>query len=128
MQKRYVLLDEDDRIIATTIKKEWATEEYFEFDFSDEFDFYVQTDYLIQNGKLIHSPSSPDPSNQIADLKQKLSETDYVVIKVAESQLTGVPLDDERAQTYADIITQREEWREEIRKYEAELEVQNGDS
>lgn len=44
--------------------------------------------------------------NVIAGLKEKLSETDYVIIKIME----GVATVDE----YKDIIAQRQKWREQI--------------
>lgn len=47
---------------------------------------------------------------RIAELKRFLSESDYAVIKIAE----GVATKEE----YADLIANREQWREEIRKLE----------
>ena len=47
---------------------------------------------------------------QIEDLKQKLSETDYIACKIAEGVAT--------AEEYADVIAQRQAWREEINKLE----------
>ena len=49
---------------------------------------------------------------QIAELKQKLTDTDYVACKIAE----GVATKEE----YAEIIAQRQAWREEINKLESE--------
>lgn len=48
---------------------------------------------------------------QIQELKQKLSETDYIACKIAE----GVAA----AEEYAGMIQQRQEWRKEINKLEA---------
>lgn len=42
----------------------------------------------------------------IQDLKQRLADTDYVVIKIAEGVST--------IEDYADIIAQRQEWRTQI--------------
>ena len=47
---------------------------------------------------------------QIARLKAYLAATDYVVIKIAEGVASS--------EVYADIITQRRDWREEINKLE----------
>lgn len=44
----------------------------------------------------------------ICDLKQKLIDTDYIVIKIAEGAAT--------AEDYKEIIAQRQEWRKEISK------------
>lgn len=49
---------------------------------------------------------------RIAELKRLLTETDYVIIKIAE----GVATKEE----YAEIIAQRQAWREEIRTLEGE--------
>lgn len=51
--------------------------------------------------------------SQIAELKQKLDDTDYAIIKIAE----GVATIDE----YADLIEQRKLWRNEINKLENEI-------
>lgn len=50
---------------------------------------------------------------EIQQLKQQLAETDYVACKIAEGSAT--------AEDYAEIITQRQKWREEINAYESEL-------
>ncbi len=52
---------------------------------------------------------------QIADLKQKLIDTDYKAIKYAE----GVMSEEE----YAPIKEQRQSWRDEINRLESELNV-----
>ena len=43
---------------------------------------------------------------RITELKQLLSQTDYVVIKIAEGEATK--------EEYAEILAQRKEWRAEI--------------
>lgn len=48
---------------------------------------------------------------RIAELKQKLADTDYIAVKIAEGAATR--------EQYADLIAQREAWREEIRALEA---------
>ena len=51
---------------------------------------------------------------RIEVLKAQLAETDYAVIKIAEGAAT---LDD-----YADLITQRQEWRAEINDLEGRID------
>lgn len=59
----------------------------------------------------------PEPTEEeinqarIAELKQKLAETDYAVIKIAEGEATQ---DD-----YAEVLAQRKDWRAEINKLQA---------
>lgn len=62
------------------------------------------------------APTEPEPTEEeikqarINELKQLLADTDYVVIKIAEGAAT--------AEDYADVIAQRQSWREEIRELE----------
>ena len=59
----------------------------------------------------------PEPTKEeinqarIAELKQKLAETDYAVIKIAEGEATQ---DD-----YAEVLAQRKDWRAEINELQA---------
>lgn len=50
-------------------------------------------------------------ASRIAELKHKLAKTDYAVIKIAEGVAT--------AEEYADVIAQRQAWREEINQLES---------
>ncbi|MCD8309493.1 MAG: hypothetical protein LUD19_06535 [Clostridia bacterium] len=50
--------------------------------------------------------------NRIAELKQKLNDTDYQAIKYAEGELS--------AEEYAEMKTQRAEWRKEINELETQ--------
>ena len=54
---------------------------------------------------------------KIEDLKQSLSNTDYLCLKYAEDELTE--------EQYAPIKAQRKEWREEINRLEEELKNGN---
>lgn len=51
------------------------------------------------------------PEERIAELKEKLAETDYIACKIVE----GVATKEE----YAEAIEQRQIWREEINELEA---------
>jgi hypothetical protein len=55
-----------------------------------------------------------DNSARIAELKRNLSDTDYVIIKIAEGMTT--------AEEYADIIAQRQVWRAEINNLELSVD------
>lgn len=54
-------------------------------------------------------------AQQVAELKAKLSDTDYVVIKIAEA--TGEDADALR-EKYAKVIADRKEWRKQINELE----------
>lgn len=63
---------------------------------------------------------TPEPTQeaiamqQIVDLKKCLTNTDYVVVKIAE----GVATKEE----YTDVIAQRQVWRDEINVLESKIE------
>lgn len=67
-------------------------------------------------------PDSVLTERRIDDLKRKLTDTDYVVIKIAEGAAT--------AEEYAETIASRKAWREEINALEkqpaGEEAVKNG--
>lgn len=91
-----------------------------EFDFPDDFDFAAQGEYRIVDGELVHDPLGPSSGERIEELKTRLAETDYVVIKIAEAQASGVSLQSDDAERYEDIIEQRRAWRAEINSLEGE--------
>lgn len=70
-------------------------------------DILVYKPYSEQEIKTIKN------NNRIAELKQKLQETDYKAIKYSEGELS--------AEEYAETKAQRRAWREEINKLEEEL-------
>ena len=55
---------------------------------------------------------------QIAQLKQNLADTDYIIIKKEEGAITP--------EECADIIAQRKAWRKRINELEAEIEKGEG--
>lgn len=59
-------------------------------------------------------PDEALTANRIMELKQKLADTDYTVIKIAEGAAT--------AGEYADVIANRQAWREEINELERTAE------
>lgn len=80
----------------------------------EDFDLKNIRDYVLQGSALIRDPyeHTPSAAEQIAALKQKLAETDYSVIKIAEGAAT--------AEEYADLIAQRKAWRAEINDLEGQ--------
>ena len=65
-------------------------------------------DYKYVNGKYVYSPLPKygDISQRIAELKQKLYDTDYIVIKIMENAATW--------EDYPNIKEERQAWRDEI--------------
>lgn len=121
--KYFIGTDETGRILVSTDDEQYADENMFEFDLPDDFDFAKQDDYRVVDGELVHDPRPIPTDQQVADLKQKLASTDYVAIKVYETMVTGENLPEEDATRYADIISQRQQWRQQINELE---ETQNG--
>lgn len=70
--------------------------------------------HIEEQGEYYAVVKNPEPTEEdikqarINELKQLLSDTDYVVIKIAEGSATK--------KEYADVIEQRKAWREEIRE------------
>ena len=81
-------------------------------DLPEDFDLKNIRDYVLQGGALVREPYECPPSTaeQIAALKQKLVETDYSVIKIAEGAAS--------TEEYADLIAQRRLWRQQINDLE----------
>lgn len=100
----YARTDEGNRII------EWSYDELdgLDVEFSNG-DYVNETcidgldEFVIEDGMAVYSPK---PEKQIARLKQKLADTDYVTAKIAEGSATR--------EEYADVIAKRQQWRDEI--------------
>ena len=117
----FVKIDDTGRIYLSTDSEEYIEDGMFEFDFPDDFNINTQNEYRIVDGELVHDPLPESPETQIADLKAKLAETDYVVIKVYEAMVTESELPDDDVQRYSSIIQQRGLWREQINQLESEV-------
>lgn len=70
--------------------------------------------YCEKNGytyeEIPESEPTEDKQSKIAELKQNLADTDYIACKIAEGAATR--------EEYADVIAQRQAWREEINRLE----------
>lgn len=104
LSKGYVEVSEDDWKLYT-------------FGEGDNGTGYI---YDMKTGRPISAPpisknviEKIEINNRISELKKNLVDTDYVVIKIAEGAATK--------EDYADIITNREEWRAEINELEEQL-------
>ena len=58
---------------------------------------------------------------EVTDLKNYLSETDYIITKLNEAKIEDDSLFEELKTKYADVITKRKEARERIKALEQEL-------
>lgn len=110
--KYFVKTDAVGRIGATTSIKEYA-EGMTEFEFPDDFDFNLQNDYRIVDGELIHDPLPVPVDEQIDELKNNLSATDYIPAKAMDALLRGADLS-AIASEYSEVLDKRQEWRDKI--------------
>lgn len=106
-------LSEDNRILSVTYD-EYAPKEQPRVETLPEGDV---TDYKYIDNEFIYNPLPEviDNSARIAELKQNLADTDYIVIKIAEGVATW--------EDYPGIKEQRQIWRDEINQLESEQEV-----
>lgn len=94
-------------------------DEYAEVaDWCNENEYHIEL-YIDENNiEWYRTVKNPEPTEEetkqarINELKQLLADTDYVVIKIAEGSATK--------EDYADVIAQRQAWRNEIRELENE--------
>ena len=110
---KYALcLANDGRILSATFV-EYATDESV---LVDELPDSPITDYRYVDEEYIYDPidtTKVDNMNRIVELKQKLFDTDYNILKIVEGAAT---IDE-----MSDIIAERSKWRKEINELEKDL-------
>ena len=123
--------DESGRLQSVTIYPLDTTKPTLEL--PDAFDLKRIRDYVLKGGALIREPyeRAPSVSEQIAVLKQKLAETDYIAAKTvdlligAESLSALLTVLAETRSEYREILDLRGVWRQKIRELEAAESKQN---
>lgn len=84
--------------------------------------------YVYRDGEFIFLKSETDLQYEIANLKEKLSETDYISSKMSDKFVEATSIGDllsifaEFKTKYASTISQRQVWRNEINKLNDELD------
>lgn len=103
-------LDDDKRVLSITLD-EYAPSDQPRVKEFPEGDIY---EYRYVDDKFLYDPLPivVDNSVRIAELKQLLVETDYIVIKVAEGVATW--------EDYPEVKEQRQAWRDEINELESQ--------
>lgn len=103
---------------AEMIPDDWPKEQ----EITDVFEYFLYTPYTAEELEQIATEKAEaERQRQIAELKQKLAETDYVITKMSEYNVSSTAIPEADAERYAGIIEQREQWRKQIN----ELEVEN---
>lgn len=98
----------------------------------EDFDPKSVRDYVLIGGALKHDPfvAVPSVAEQIAALKQKLSDTDYITAEAVDAiaaadSLTALLTVLKNIRTeYADVLAQRAAWRKEINVLEHNLTLE----
>lgn len=102
---------------AETIPEDWPKEQ----EITDVFEYFLYTPYTAEELEQIATEKAEaERQRQIAELKQKLNETDYVITKMSEYNVSSTAMPEADAERYAGIIEQREQWRKQINELEAE--------
>lgn len=118
----YAKIDGDNRIIVWSHEPLW--DDAVEFANGDELDAACNNgleDYVIDGGKAVYRPTR---AKQIAELKAKLAETDYIASKAIESiigakDVVSVLTALKRiGEEYAETLKHRDEWRSRINELE----------
>ena len=83
------------------------------------WEYYIYVPYTTEElEKIKDQKAELERQSQIDELKQSLIDTDYMVMKIMEYQIGGIEMPEEDAAKYADIMIQREEWRNKINELE----------
>lgn len=131
MKKVYVNFDEENFITAFSENDTMLTESYmedgFEFSFGytkvkEESDTYYLYNVDTPKEQYLQKDNSykDELILSIDDYKYKLSETDYIVVKIAEAQVLGEDVDSLLAE-YSEEIKNRKIYRQRINELQEEL-------
>ena len=133
MKKVYVNFDEENFITAFSENDTMLTESYME----DNFEFsFGRTKVKEENGtyylynvdipKEQYLPKDNSYENElmisIDEYKNRLSETDYIVVKIAEAQALGEDTT-QLLEKYAEELSNRKTYRQKINELEQLLEA-----
>ena len=122
-------IDENNRLQNVTSYPLDTTKPTLEL--PEDFDLKNVRDYILNGDALKLDPfiAIPSVEEQIAVLKHKLDDTDYITSKALDAitladNLTSLLAALKSIRTeYADLIKQRQSWREEINNLEKQMET-----
>ena len=122
-------IDENNRLQNVTSYPLDTTKPTIEL--PEDFDLKNVRDYILNGDTLELDPFIAIPSieEQITVLKRKLADTDYITSKALDAitladNLTSLLAALKSIRTeYADLIKQRQSWREEINNLEKQMET-----
>ena len=131
MKKVYINFDEENFITAFSENDTMLTEAYMEDNFEFSFGYTkVKEDngtyylYNVDTPKEKYIPKDNSYEEElilsIDEYKCKLSETDYIVVKIAEAQVLGEDVDP-LLEEYSEEIKNRKIYRQRINELQEEL-------
>lgn len=106
---QFIFIDENMERLKNTLSFIGKTENDIVAVCDDEIEQGYNNQYYLKGFAPIE-PAEQVYTKQIDNYKKQLSDTDYIIVKIAE----GVSKPEE----YAEIITQRQYWRAEINRLE----------
>ena len=111
--KKCLFVDDDkERLINTLMFLPDYTEEDIKEVEDDDLELAYTGDTYLK-GYAPEKPQSLINQERIKELKKNLSKTDYITAKIAEGAATK--------EEYADVIAQRQAWRDEINELEKNI-------
>lgn len=88
---------------------------------NDTFQYLLYTPYTEEELEQIAKDNAESERlAQIDEYKAKLANTDYILTKMVEYNVSGTDMPEDDAARYAEIISQRAQWRAEINRLESE--------
>ena len=131
MKKVYIRFDEENFITAFSENDTILTEAYMEDDFEFSFGYTKVKEengtyylYNVNTPKEQYLPKDTSYEEElivsIDEYKYKLSETDYIVVKIAEAQVLGEDVAPLLAE-YSEEIQNRKIYRQRINELQEEL-------
>lgn len=131
----YIQTDSSGKVLAT-LDQEWldtldedtrtkSIEGFIEIPEDDIFRDGYDTYYI--DGELFYVDNKESTYLRINELKKNLKETDYIAAKLADGLANCTSLDEMLSVSqsfnteYAEVLKQRQEWRNEINELEAKI-------
>ena len=115
----YLQLDGEGRILGVSAEQSEDFPVEFDGELPEVFD-----NYIYSGGQLTYDVRDLHVAEHVAELKQRLAETDYVCAKGFESILSATTLTGllsalkSVSTEYGDVLKQRAAWRKEIEDIE----------
>lgn len=102
---KFLFIDDDKEKLLNTLPFIGKSESDIQEFEDEEVELAYDNSWYVK-GYTPQKPQEEVNAERIEELKAKLSETDYIVIKIAEGEATQ--------EEYAEVLTNRKAWRSEI--------------